>query len=49
MGLPWHRTPGDIRIEVHPLIAGAHVVVQPFEILDLVAGFLFLDPKDDDF
>lgn len=48
-GLGWYRSPADIRVEVHPLLAGAHVAVEPLEITDLVLGFLGFDLSDDDF
>jgi hypothetical protein len=47
-GLEWYRSPGDIRVEFHVLLVGAHVAVEAFEIFDLAAGFIFLDPKEDD-
>lgn len=48
-GLGWYRSPADIRLEVHPLVAGAHVAVEPLEIIDLVTGLFGFDPSDDDF
>jgi hypothetical protein len=48
-GLAWHRSPGDIRVELHALLVGAHACVEPFEIFDLIVGFLFFDPVGDDF
>lgn len=47
-GLDWYRSSGEFRVEVHAVIVGAHAVVEPFEIFDLLAGFLFFDPLDDD-
>lgn len=46
--LAWHRSPADIRIDLHPLIAGAHVAFEPVELVDLIGGFFTLDLKDDD-
>jgi len=48
-GLTWYRSPGDIRVEVHLLIVGAHAAVEPFEMGDFIVGFFGLDPMDDDF
>ena len=44
----WHLSPGDFRVEFYVLLVGAHVAVEPFEIVDALAGFLFFDPQDDD-
>jgi hypothetical protein len=48
VGFDWHRSPGDIRVELFVLVVGAHVCVEAFEIFDLAAGFLFFDPMEDD-
>ena len=48
-GLAWPRSPGDIRIELHLLLAGAHVAIEPFEIFDFVVGFIGIDPMEDSF
>lgn len=48
-GLSWHRSPGDIRVELHVLLVGAHVAVEPFEIFDFIVGLIGFDPMDDDF
>jgi hypothetical protein len=48
-GLSWHRSPGDIRAEVHVFLVGAHAAVEIFEVFDLVVGILGFDPMDDDF
>jgi len=44
----WYQSPGDIRVEAYALLVGAHVVVEPFEILDAILGFVFIDLKGDD-
>jgi len=44
----WYRSPGDIRVGLHALLVGAHVAVEPVEILDFVLGFVLIDIKDDD-
>lgn len=46
--LKWFRSPTDLRVEVHPLVAGAHVAVDPVEIVDFVLGLVGIDVKDDD-
>ena len=48
-GLLWYKSPTDLRLELHPLLVGAHVAIDPGEILDWVVGFIGLDPKEDDF
>lgn len=48
-GLGWYRSPADIRVEVHPLLVGAHVAVEPLEITDLVLGLFGFDISEDDF
>jgi hypothetical protein len=48
LGLGWHQSPTDLRLEVHPAIAGAHVAVDPVEILDFVLGFFTVDIREDD-
>ena len=45
----WYRSSTDVRVGVHAAIVGAHVAVEPVEILDAVLGFLFIDIKGDDF
>lgn len=47
-GLTWPQSPTDIRVELHPLIVGAHAAVDPVEILDFVLGFALIDIRDDD-
>jgi hypothetical protein len=47
-GLTWPQSPTDIRVELHPGIVGAHVAVDPVEILDFVLGFVLIDIRDDD-
>jgi hypothetical protein len=46
--LDWHRSPTDLRVELHPLVAGAHVAVDPVELLDFVLGFVGTDLRGDD-
>lgn len=45
----WHRSSADVRVELHALLVGAHVAVEPVEILDAVLGLVFIDLRDDDF
>jgi hypothetical protein len=39
----------EIGVSVHPLLVGLDVAVDPLEVLDLAAGFLFIDLCGDDF
>jgi len=48
-GIGWYQSKSDIRLEVHPAIAGAHVAVDPVEIADFILGFLTIDLRDDDY
>jgi len=48
-GLNWHRSMGDLRVDLHALLLGAHVALEPIEMLDFLVGFFGLDPADDDF
>jgi hypothetical protein len=48
-GLTWFQSPSDFRVELHPLIVGAHAAVDPVEILDFALGFVFIDIRNDDF
>ena len=41
--------PAEIGVGVHALIVGVDVGIEPLEILDLLAGFFFIDLKKDDF
>jgi len=41
--------PLEVGAEVQPLIVGINIGIEPFEILDFVAGFFFIDLQDDDF
>ena len=43
------KLPGDIRIELHPLLVGIHVAIEPFEIFDFIVGFIGIDPMEDTF
>jgi hypothetical protein len=47
-GLGWYRSPTDLRVELHLLLVGAHVAVDPVEWLDLPLGLVGLDPAGDD-
>lgn len=47
-GLVWYQSPTDIRIFAHVLLVGVHVAIDPVEWLDLPAGFILLDPANDD-
>jgi hypothetical protein len=49
MGFGWYQSSTDIRVEAHPLLAGAHVAVDPVEILDFVAGLFTIDIREDDY
>lgn len=44
----WYQSPADFRVEAYALLVGAHVAVEPVEILDAILGFLFIDLEDDD-
>lgn len=48
-GISWYHDFWDLRAELHLLLLGAHVAVNPMEIADFFAGLLTLDPKGDDF
>ena len=41
--------PLEVGAEVQPLIVGINIGIEPFELLDFAAGFLFIDLQDDDF
>ena len=47
-GLVWYQSPTDLRIFLHVFLLGAHVAIDPVEWLDLPAGFILLDPANDD-
>jgi hypothetical protein len=47
-GLGWYRSPTDVRLELHLLVLGAHVAVDPVEWVDLPLGLVGLDPAHDD-
>lgn len=47
-GLTWPQSPTDVRLELHPLIVGAHAAIDPVEILDFVLGFVLIDVRSDD-
>jgi hypothetical protein len=49
IGLGWYQSPTDIRFEAHPLLAGAHVAIDPLEILDFVVGIFTFDTSEDDY
>lgn len=46
--LLWHHSPTDLRLEVHPILAGAHVAVDPVEIADFILGIFTIDIRHDD-
>jgi hypothetical protein len=48
-GATWYRSPGDFRVGLYLALVGAHVAIEPVEILDFILGFLTIDLKDDDF
>ena len=47
-GLGWFQSWTDFRLELHALLAGAHVAVDPVEIVDFVLGFVVIDIREDD-
>ncbi|MHC4820625.1 MAG: hypothetical protein ACYTDX_02755 [Planctomycetota bacterium] len=47
-GLGWDHSPTDVRLEVHPVLAGAHVAVDPVAIVDFILGIFTIDISDDD-
>jgi hypothetical protein len=47
-GLGWYRSATDVRLELHLLVLGAHVAVDPVEWVDLPLGLFGLDPAGDD-
>ncbi len=47
-GRGWDHATTDIRLEVHPVLAGAHVAVDPVAIVDFVLGIFTIDISDDD-
>lgn len=47
-GRPWIIDPWDVRVELHLLVVGAHVAVNPVEIGDFLVGLFMFDPRDDD-
>lgn len=48
LGPRWYRSGGDVRIEPHLLLVGAHVAVDTFSIGDFIAGIFGFDPSGDD-
>ncbi len=49
LGLGWYQSSTDIRVELHLLIIGAHVAIDPVEIADFVLGFFTIDIRKDDY
>ena len=49
IGPSWYQSTSDFRLEIHPLIVGAHAAIDPVEILDFFAGFLTIDVRKDDY
>lgn len=47
-GATWYRSPTDLRVGAYVALVGAHVAVDPVEILDFIFGFLTIDLRDDD-
>ena len=47
--ISWYRNTWDLRVEAHVLLVGAHVAVNPAEILDAILGFTTFDLMNDDF
>jgi hypothetical protein len=47
-GLGWYRSASDLRVELHLLLVGFHVAVDPVEWADLPLGVVGLDPAGDD-
>ncbi len=48
IGVGWYKSGSDVRLELHVLIVGLHVAVDPLEVVDLAGGILGLDLLDDD-
>ncbi|MFO0984668.1 MAG: hypothetical protein U1E76_23580 [Planctomycetota bacterium] len=48
LGPSWYHDTWDVRAELHVLLVGAHACINLFEILDLLAGLITLDPRGDD-
>lgn len=48
-GRPWTRSPTDLRLELHPLLGGAHAAIDFGEIVDFFGGLFLFDTKNDDF
>jgi hypothetical protein len=48
-GENWYRNFWDLRVELHVLLVGAHVAVNPGEIVDFIVGIFTFDPMHDDF
>ncbi len=46
--LPWHRSGWDVRIELYLLLIGAHVAIEPMEVVDFVTGIIGIDVAGDD-
>lgn len=40
--------PAEVGLSAHVLLVGADVGVEPVQLVDLLAGFVLLDPKHDD-
>jgi hypothetical protein len=49
LGLGWYQSPTDVRVEVHALLIGAHVAIDPVEIADFILGFFTIDLRKDDY
>ncbi len=49
LGIGWYQSPTDIRVEAHVLIVGAHVAIDPVEIVDFILGLFTIDIRKDDF
>ena len=48
-GINWYRNVWDLRVELHVLLVGGHVAVNPAEIADFILGFTTIDIMGDDY
>jgi hypothetical protein len=44
----WYRSKADLRIEPHLALVGAHGAIDLWAIADFFAGFVMIDPEEDD-
>ncbi len=48
LDMDWYRSKGDIRLEPHLAIIGAHGAIDLWAIADFFAGWLMIDLEEDD-